>query len=89
MPASSVISQAAAWAIANVLNQASMDVHVEVYCGRPVWRNATGAQVVAAAYRVIGEGGALSEMLDEVDWLTVSFEETGGNGFSSAELSFP
>ena len=88
MPASSTISHAAAWAIANVLNQASMEVHVEVYCGRPRWVGATGAQIVAAAYRVIGDGGRLSEELDECDWLTISFEETGGPGFSSAELSF-
>lgn len=83
------ITQAAAWAIANVLNQACMEVHIETYAGRPVFVGATGAQVVAAAYRVIGEGGALSEKLDNIDWLTVSFEEVGGNGFSSAELRFP
>jgi hypothetical protein len=87
--AMNTISQAAAWAIANVLNQASMDVHVQVFAGRPVWINATGAQVVAAAYRVIGEGGRLSEELSDVDWLMVSFEEAGGrNGFSSGELRF-
>lgn len=84
----STISHAAAWAVANVLNQASMEVHVQVFAGRPMWVGATGAQVVAAAYRVIGEGGRLSEELDGVDWLTVSFEENGGPGFTSAELTF-
>jgi hypothetical protein len=69
------ITTAAAWAIATVLNQAGMEVNVETLGGRPVWTGATGSQVVAAAYAVIKQGGHLAETLEEIDWLTVSFEE--------------
>jgi hypothetical protein len=83
------ISEAAAWAIATVLNEACMDVRVEDI-GRPAWKGATGTQVIAAAMTVINRGGSLGEELAGIDWLTVSFEEhyLGSGGWYSQELGF-
>jgi hypothetical protein len=81
------ISLPAAWAIATVLNEACMDVRVEDI-GRPVWKGATGAQVMAAAMAVIKAGGSLAEEVAGIDWLTASFEERIVGGWSSLELGF-
>lgn len=85
------VTTAQAWAIASVLNQASMNVDV-IDIGRPFFRGCSGGQFMAAVLRLVNEGGSIGEDLAGMDWLTVSFEEVPGpagqTGFTSLELGW-
>jgi hypothetical protein len=87
------ITRAQAWAIATVLNQASMDVEVKDHEDRPFFTNCSGAEVMAAVLSLVHEGGRIGEELAGKNWLMVAFEATPGfgaieRGFTSLELGW-
>lgn len=92
MNTTATITEAQAWAMANVLNNASMDVTVTSHAGRPAFKGATGAQLIAAAMVVAAAGGRLAEtMPTPEEWLMVTFEDGGSIGlahWSSLELGW-